>query len=147
MLRANDLSRSSGPPINHTEPICMEMFGVDVDMEDSRLHLEIHQPSAERQNDSPSRTCASHAAIGECFKTLLWGLQTKASTWLDQIHTYICSINVSRVLEIKNTYLGHVNVLQSNKWRPKKHIRSLDGLSTFKCRMQEECRHDNGDYR
>ena len=44
--------------------------------------------------------------------------------------------NVSRALEIEETHLGCINVIHS-KWRPKKGIKRLDGL-TFKSRTHGE---------
>ena len=52
--------------------------------------------------------------------------------------------NVSRALEVKNTYLPRVNVILLI-WRPGKQIRRVSKL-TFESRMPGECWRDDGDH-
>ena len=54
-------------------------------------------------------------------------------------------INVSRTRNSGNAHLGRVNAIRLT-WRPKKHVRRLDGL-TCEFRMPGERRRNNGDYR
>ena len=52
---------------------------------------------------------------------------------------------ISQMWEDGNTYLGHINTIQSTR-SPKKRIKRLSEL-TVKCRMQGECWHCDGEYR